>query len=280
MNDLTPRQLTLLSHYDDGTDARHFSLQIHGPTVDDLLAIPGQFFMLTVPGYGEAPFTFVSLPDKSGVFTALIHRTGSLTQTLFKQKDGATLGYRGPFGMGWPLFFSTYRVLAIAGGCGLAPLAGVIEEATDANLNVRLSVIYAARNSASQVLRRERERWKRAIRFIETFDKAEVGQRQGSPISHFDEVFACDPPEAVLCCGPQGFIQNTVNECLRRGIPASKIWISVERRMHCGVGLCGHCYIGSSYACVDGPTYRYDRYRDLCVAAAEPLVSDVDSLRC
>ena len=270
MNDLTPRPLTLLSHYDDGHNARHFSLQIHAPSNADLLALPGQFFMLALPGYGEAPFTYVSLPDRNGVFSALIRRTGSLTEALFTLQAGATLGYRGPFGMGWPLFFSPYRVLAIAGGCGLAPLAGMIEEANKADAQICLSVIYAARNSAAQVLRKERERWKLTMRFIETFDNAEIGQRQGSALSHLDEVFSSDPPEAVLCCGPPGFLQATVQACLQRAIAPGKIWISVERRMHCAVGLCGHCYIGSSYACVDGPTYRYDRYRNLQVAADQP----------
>jgi NAD(P)H-flavin reductase len=137
------------------------------------------------------------------------------------------------------------------------------DEAARHHLPARLRAISAARHSATQVLGRERARWKQAMSFIETFDQATSGQRQGSAIEHFDELFAAGPPQAVLCCGPQAFMQATAQDCVARGVAADRIWLSLERRMHCGVGLCGHCYIGSSYACVEGPTYRYDRYQQL-----------------
>jgi len=120
MIDLTPRRLLLLEHYADGEDARHFTLRIEQPQAADLAATPGQFFMLVLPGYGEAPFTYVSTPDEQGVFSALIRRMGALTTALFALENGAVLGYRGPFGTGWPLFFKAQRVLAVAGGCEIA----------------------------------------------------------------------------------------------------------------------------------------------------------------
>lgn len=266
----TPRTLHLLDHYADGEDARHFSFRIDFPLAGDLAAIPGQFFMLALPGFGEAPFTYVSLPDKYGHFSALIRRMGALTAALFEQPKGAVLGYRGPFGKGWPLFFSAHRVLAVAGGCGLAPLAGVIQEATSHHLPLQLSVIYGARHAAAQVLGRERMQWRQNLPFIETFDEAPAGRRQGSPLEHFDELFAATPPDALLCCGPQPLMLAAAEDCLQRGMPANKIWLSLERRMHCADGLCGHCYVGASYACQDGPTYRYDRYLQLLGGPSAP----------
>ncbi|MNV98736.1 hypothetical protein D3C71_1940210 [compost metagenome] len=88
---------------------------------------------------------------------------------------------------------------------------------------MHLSVIYGARNSAAQVLGRERGRWRQTLRFIETCDEAEPPQRQGSPLQHFDELFAADPPEAVLCCGPEALMLATAEACLQRGIAADKI---------------------------------------------------------
>ncbi|MDP3845582.1 MAG: FAD/NAD(P)-binding protein [Pseudomonas sp.] len=259
MLELTPRKLRLLDYYDDGEDARHFSFAIESPWVSDLQTIAGQFFMLALPGFGEAPFTYVSQPDAQGRFNALIRRTGALSNALFELPAGAVLGYRGPFGKGWPLFFSTHQVLVVAGGCGLAPLAGLLDEAAEHHLPVHLRVIYGARRQATQVLGRERERWKQTMSFSETFDQAGAGQQQGSPLVHLEQLFAKQMPDAVLCCGPQALMQATADSCLNLGIPANKIWLSMERRMHCGVGLCGHCYIGASYACVDGPVYRYDQ---------------------
>jgi NAD(P)H-flavin reductase len=48
-------------------------------------------------------------------------------------------------------------------------------------------------------------------------------------------------------------------ELERQGIPRSSIWLSMERSMKCGVGLCGHCQLGGSFVCKDGPVYRLDR---------------------
>ncbi len=263
MIDSTPRRLIVLDQYDDGEDARHFSLRIEQPQTSDLAAKPGQFFMLALPGFGEAPFTYVSLPDAQGCFTALVRRCGQLTRALFEQPAGSVLGYRGPFGHGWPLFFSNSRVLLVAGGCGLVPLAGVIEEAARQRRPSQLTVLYGARHSAAQVLGRERLRWQQALPFIETLDQALPGQLQGSPLEHFDLLFAGQPPQALLCCGPEPLMRASAEACLQLGVPAQRIWLSLERRMHCADGLCGHCYLGSSYVCQDGPTYRYDRYLQL-----------------
>jgi len=269
MIDLTPRRLLLLDHYADGEDSRHFTFRIEQPQVSDLAAIPGQFFMLVLPGFGEAPFTYVSTPDAQGCFSALVRRMGALTTALFELENAAVLGYRGPFGNGWPLFFKAKRVLAVAGGCGLAPLAGVIEAATRQPEPTQISVVYGARHADAQVLGRERARWQQVMPVIETFDQATADEREGSPLQYFDEVFASGKPDVLLCCGPEALMLAAAEECLRRGMAAESIWLSVERRMHCGVGLCGHCYVGASYACVDGPTYRYDQY--LKLLAHSPL---------
>lgn len=263
MLELTPRALRLLDCYDDGQEARHFRLCIEQPQPADSAVIPGQFFMLGVPGLGEAPFTYVSPPNGDGEFSALIRRSGRLTTQLFERAPGAVLGYRGPFGKGWPLFLGSRRVLAVAGGCGLAPLAGLIEEALRHPSPLQLRVLYGTRNAAAQVLGQERARWRAALPLIETLDQGGSEALRGSPLAQLDRLFAEELPQVVLCCGPEAFMLAIAKACVRRGVAADSIWLSVERRMHCAVGLCGHCYIADSYACVDGPTYRYDQYLDL-----------------
>ena len=260
MIDPTPRRLLLLDHYADGEETRHLDLCIEQPRSSDQNVIPGQFFMLSLPGIGEAPFSYLNPPTAQGRFSALVRCTGRLTHALFEQPQGAILGYRGPFGRGWPLFFRNNRILLVAGGCGLGPLAGVIDEAYRHNLPTQLSVIYGARHTAAQVLWHERARWRQRLRFIETLEQATPGQRQGTPLEHFDEVFAEQAPDALLCCGPEPMMLASAEAWLQRGMPANKVWISLQRRMHCADGLCGHCYLGTSYVCQDGPIYRYDRY--------------------
>lgn len=264
MLELTPRVVQLLDSYADGQDARHCRLRIAEAQAGDLAAQPGQFFMLGVPGLGEAPFTYVSPPDAQGVFSALIRRTGRLTTQLSTLPPGALLGYRGPFGQGWPQFSAPQAVLAIAGGCGLAPLAGWIDAALRQPAPARLRVLYGARSAAAQVLGRERARWRSALPLLETLDEGEPAALRGAPLARLERLLVEEElPQAVLCCGPEAFMLACAEACLRHGVAAQRIWLSVERRMHCAVGLCGHCYIADSYACVDGPTYRYDRYREL-----------------
>lgn len=264
MIDLTPRPMRLLDCYDDGEAARHFAFAIE-PLADEPVVQPGQFFMLAVPGVGEAAFTYVSPPDADGRFSVLIRQTGTLTAALFALAPGAVLGYRGPFGRGWPAVEPGERLLLVAGGCGLAPLAGLIDS-TDGELQL----IYAARNRAYQVLARERARWRGRLRLVETLDQGNDGLPQGSPLEALAWALnEAEVPTKVLCCGPEPLMLAVARRCIDQGLAASRIWLSLERRMHCGVGLCGHCYIGSSYACVDGPTYRYDEYLRLLAASGQ-----------
>lgn len=279
MFDLTPRPLRLLDSYADGEEARHFSLRIEQPEASDHAVIPGQFFMLSVPGQGEAPFTYVSLPDRSGRFSALIRRTGRLSAALFAQAKGSLLGYRGPFGQGWPLSFGSQRLLLLAGGCGLAPLAAVMEEAQGWQLPLQIRLLYGARASASQVLAEERRRWKRSFRLIETLEQAAPGQPAATPVGELQRLLAEEPTDAVFCCGPEPFMWAAAQRCRELGVPAARIWLSIERRMHCAVGLCGHCYVGASYACVDGPTYRYDQLLDLLAASGSRPRACTDAQR-
>ncbi|WPP46312.1 FAD-binding oxidoreductase [Pseudomonas sp. AN-1] len=262
MLELTPRPLRLLGSYADGRDARHFRLRLEQPLESDRATLPGQFFMLGVPGQGEAPFTYVSAPDAAGEFSALIRRSGRLTARLFELEAGALLGYRGPFGRGWPTLDEPQAVLVVAGGCGLAPLAGWIAAASE-RPELALRVLYGARSAEHQVLGRERARWRSILPLIETLDEGGAEELRGSPLGQLDRLCAETLPHSVLCCGPEAFMLAIAKACVRRGVAAERIWLSVERRMHCAVGLCGHCYIADSYACVDGPTYRYDQYRAL-----------------
>jgi NAD(P)H-flavin reductase len=49
----------------------------------------------------------------------------------------------------------------------------------------------------------------------------------------------------------------TIQALLDRGLQAERIFLSMERQMQCGVGLCGHCQLGPTLICRDGPVYSY-----------------------
>lgn len=260
MISMTPQPLHLIDQYDDGKDSRHYTFQLAKPATESIK--PGQFFTLTLPGYGEAAFTYLTLPDNQGRFQALIRRAGSLTSRLFSYETGTLLGYRGPFGSGgWPIEpLKGKRVLFLAGGIGLPPLATPIEALLTSNS--RIGLIYGSRNSAGQVLKQERARWQQQLPILETFDQPSSGQLSGTPLDHLDAITQQlgGEPEAILTCGPEVMMSAASHYFADRGVSAENIWLALERRMHCGVGLCGHCYFGSSTVCTDGPIYSWSEF--------------------
>jgi len=76
--------------------------------------------------------------------------------------------------------------------------------------------------------------------------------------AHFDADSAI-----ALVCGPEVMMHFAARALLDRGVPPDRIYISMERNMQCGVGHCGHCQLGPTMICRDGPVYRYDRLERL-----------------
>ena len=265
MLQLTPRSICIVDSYEDGRDARHFTFEPLN-FVHQQPAQIGQFFMLTVPGAGLAPFTYTSLPDDKGRFVALIRKVGKLTKAIYHQKPGTVLGYNGPYGQPWPLKeLVNKEVLIVAGGCGLAPLAATIEHLIASGQAQTTTLIYGAGNASSQVLKQERQNWQNKILIQESLMETEDTDKLGTPTDHIASLLNKynRQPEIVLTCGPEEMMKSVARACNRLMISSNKIWLSLERRMRCGVGLCGHCYLANDLICKQGPVYRYDKLLQL-----------------
>jgi anaerobic sulfite reductase subunit B len=260
MLQLKPQTIRIVDFYDDGEDAKHFTFEpitfAHDPSIKI-----GQFFMLTVPGAGQAPFTYTSLPDENGRFVALVRKVGKLTDALFSLKNGAVLGYNGPFGTGWPIdqLLNT-EVLIVAGGCGLAPVAATIDHLINIGQASLTTVIYGAGNAKSQILAKERAHWKSKLLLTETLLAGADDTHLGTPTEYISALLTEHHRQAqiVLTCGPEAMMKSVANTCMNLSVSKDKIWLSLEKRMRCGVGLCGHCYLANELVCKQGPTYRYD----------------------
>ncbi len=267
MHSLTPTPIKLISYDHDGEKARHFTFGLLDPKAM-AAPEPGQFFMLHVPGAGAAPFTFTRPPDSQGVFRALVRQMGSVTSALFDCEPGSILGVRGPFGKGWEISpLKDRRVLIIAGGCGLAPLVSLTDHLIMQQYCNELVLLYGSRSAAASVLNPERERWGKDIPVIDILENRghkHIGLT-GTPMDAIDMVINRMKaiPDVLLLCGPEIMMQSVAREFVRRGLDAKQIWLAIERRMHCAVGTCGHCYMEHQYACKDGPTYRWDALQKL-----------------
>ena len=289
--DHTPALMRIVDKYQDGEDLCHFTFapfnegeSLNKDEMPDLCNInkvqPGQFMMLTIPNAGEAAFTYASMPDENGHFHCLIRKIGELTDALFELEPGAMVGGRGPMGQGWPNL-KDKKVLVIAGGCGLAPVAAKVDALIEASAEP--VVYFSARNEAMLVMKQERERWQKQCKLYEAVDdcsgasKSYLAGRQLA--DNLDQIIQNDGPfDHVITCGPEGMMLAVCRIMEGKGFPADHIWLSLERRMHCGVGLCGHCYMADHLVCVDGPTYRWDQLGELVVKekAIRPPESPLD----
>ena len=67
-----------------------------------------------------------------------------------------------------------------------------------------------------------------------------------------------DPNETyVIVCGPPVMFKFVCNQLSERGLPMDRMFVSLERRMHCGMGKCCRCNVGSTFTCIDGPVFDY-----------------------
>jgi len=62
----------------------------------------------------------------------------------------------------------------------------------------------------------------------------------------------------ALVCGPEVMMRLTARDLRAMGVPATRIRVSLERNMRCGVAECGHCQLGPLLLCRDGPVVTYD----------------------
>ncbi|MCU0689818.1 MAG: FAD/NAD(P)-binding protein [Polyangiaceae bacterium] len=224
---------------------------------------PGQFVMIEVPGYGEVPLTIAGSATNRGYIELCIRRAGTVTSVLHAAKRGALVGVRGPFGTTFPMNkMKGHDVLLIAGGLGLAPLRAPIFYVTENRSDFHnVHIVYGARDPSNLLFDYQYEQWHRIDGvnlqiIVERPDdnwKGEVGL-----ITKLLDKIDFRPEQAyAIVCGPPVMFKFVCNQLSRVGVPMHRMFVSLERRMHCGMGKCCRCNIGSTYTCVEGPVFDY-----------------------
>jgi len=224
----------------------------------------GQFNMLYVFGVGEVAISIVSDPQDARFLDHTIRIVGRVTKVIGGMKVGDTMIVRGPFGNGWPLKQARGKdVVVITGGLGCAPVVGAIE------------YLFRRRNSYGAIKILHGVKTPRDLLYGERFEvwrqhpDTEVLLASDQPGRHwknhvgvvtelFDMVSINADNTIVMMCGPEIMMKVGARHLEARGIRQSDIYLSIERNMQCGVGLCGHCQIGPWFTCRDGPVMRYD----------------------
>lgn len=225
---------------------------------------PGQFNMLYVHGVGEVAISISGDPAQPQRLVHTIRAVGTVTRALEQLGLGGVMGVRGPYGSAWPVDEAKGKdVMMIAGGLGLAPLCPAILRVLANRADYgRVTILYGARSPGELLFREQLERWRGRfdVRLEAIVDRA--GRDWFGPIGVVTRLLAdvpIEPDDAVFLCGPEIMMRFAVRELEQRGMPRDAIWVSLERSMKCGVGLCGHCQLAGSFVCKDGPVYRFDR---------------------
>ncbi len=226
---------------------------------------PGQFNMLYVYGVGEVPISISGNPGRPGVLVHTTREVGEVTSAMRRLKAGQALGVRGPYGRPWPVDEANGRdLLMITGGIGLAPLRPVLYHAlAHRDRYGKVVLLYGARTPEDILYWRELEKWRSRfdLEIHLTVDRA-TGAWRGN-VGVVTQLIPRSPFDPLNClamiCGPEIMLRFTALELEKRGVNGSDVYVSMERNMKCGIGLCGHCQLGGSFVCKDGPVFRYDQ---------------------
>ncbi|HSB66522.1 MAG TPA: FAD/NAD(P)-binding protein [Anaerolineales bacterium] len=224
---------------------------------------PGQFAFVSAFGVGEAPFGIANIPlNGSGILDFAINRLGSVTTDLHELGVGDMVGVRGPMGNGFPMEkFIGKNLIVIGGGIGGAPLRPVIQTVMANRKDYGFfQILWAARNPSLLVFTDEYDEWRSTpdTELHLTVDQGDSTWKYGvGLITQLLEQVAPTPRNAItITCGPPIMI-HFVNRVLvdKLGFKPEQNYVTLEARMHCGVGKCGRCNLGSKLICVDGPVF-------------------------
>jgi sulfhydrogenase subunit gamma (sulfur reductase) len=231
---------------------------------------PGQFVEVSVLGVGEAPISISSSPSRSNKsFELCVRRVGDVTSALHSLKPGDRVGIRGPFGRGFP--YEKFRgkdLLFAPGGLGLAPLRSLINQVIDERAMFgRVVILYGARNPGELLFKDELKQWDEMedVELYLTVDRGDDSWTGNTGVitTLFRHISVYPRNTVAATCGPPIMYRFVLMELFGKGISEGNIWLSLERRMKCGVGKCGHCQINNVYACQSGPVFSYKEIKGL-----------------
>ncbi len=227
----------------------------------------GQFNMVSALGVGEVAVSVSSAPHDPGPLHHTVRDVGAVSHALCATTIGDLVGVRGPFGTDWGIALPDAEpdprdTVVVAGGIGLAPLRGAIEElvAARARGGGRVFVLVGAREPAQLIFNEDAARWAReGVVVLTTVDRGtpEWRGRVGLVTTLLEDA-GVDPANCrALMCGPEIMMRFTARALGDLGVDPDAILVSLERNMQCGLGWCGHCQLGPLLLCRDGPIVRY-----------------------
>jgi len=268
----TPVKISDIVVENEARDIKTFKLTfIDKADEENFVFLPGQFAELSMFGFGECPIGIASSPTEKGYLLFTVKRAGVVTTQLHRAAVNETIGIRGPLGNTYPLEkMKGNNILIVGGGFAFTTLRATIKYILEQTNRPRfgdLMVIYGARSPGELLYKSEL--WALEKRSdMETFITVDKGdkkwnRREGFVPTVLKEVAPSSRQTVALVCGPPIMIKFTLPVLIELGFSPESIFLSLEMRMKCGIGKCGHCNIGHKYVCKDGPVFSFAELQKL-----------------
>lgn len=228
---------------------------------------PGQFVQVALPHIGEATFAICSDPHEKEYFELCIRACGNTSDALNRLLVEDKVQLRGPYGNGWPIKELWYKdVVLLAGGMGLVPLRPLIYQMIRDRINFDKIYLFAGFKTADHVLfEDELKSWQKKLTKVTVVAELAASKFWGQKglITEALQTTKINPKKTIaLMCGPEMMVPFCNNVLLGKKMDEDQIYISYERRMECGIGVCQHCSVGKYLVCKDGPVFRLDQIKD------------------
>ena len=227
----------------------------------------GQFGMFSAFGTGESTFNICSSSTWKDFIEFCFRKTGKVTDVLWQLDEGDTVGFRGPYGNGYPMqAWEGRNLLFIGGGIAMPPIRCAIWYALENRAKYgNVTIVYGARTTRDLVFEDELDQWAeypntRVVRCVDPGGETPEWKHEIGLIPHVIERSNIPAENTVaLVIGPPIMIRFTLPVLAKMGIDKPDIYTSLENRMKCGVGKCGRCNCGPVYVCKEGPVFSFDQ---------------------
>jgi NAD(P)H-flavin reductase len=222
---------------------------------------PGQFAFVSAFGVGEAPFGIAGTLGRGDIVEFAVQRHGAVTTEMHEMGEGDYVGVRGPLGNWFPMTeFKGKNLLVLGGGIGGAPLRPIIQTVLDNRWDYgHLTILWAARDPSLLLFKEEYDSWRSApdTELHLTVDKGDAEWKgEVGLITQLAEKVDPKPKNSIaITCGPPIMIHFVDKLLTEIGFTPEQSYVTLEARMHCGVGKCGRCNLGEKLICVDGPVF-------------------------
>lgn len=265
----SPMEGTIIRTKQMTVNEKFFEIELEGGKA--LGHMPGQFVQFSIFGIGEAPISISSSPTKKdkNSFEVCVRNVGTFTNAMHKLDVGDKIGVRGPFGKPFPIDeLKGNDLILVAGGLGIVPLRSLINFVIDKRRDFgEVSILLGCKAPDDRLFTDEIDEWNRMadINYTCTVDKADPEWKGnvGVITTLIPGVDIDINRTYAVIVGPPIMYKFVISELIKKDLPEKHIILSLERRMKCGLGKCGHCQINDKYVCQDGPTFTFDEIKGL-----------------